>query len=155
MSLAYSIKVEGFDELARYFKRAPQLTTTAVRKAVNTSALTVQRTARQEAPADRGKLRASIGVTFLNLGARVGPSARYAYDVHEGRRPGRVSGEEASQILDWARRKGLPGYAVLKSIERKGTRPNRFIERTAAMTQVRVQQAFDRAVDEVVEEVER
>lgn len=128
--------------------------TTELRRTLQRSAIIVQRFARQEAPVDRGQLRNSIQIRQLLHSVVITPRAKYALPVHEGSRPHfppikALTGKEESLDL-WARRRGINPFLLARSIARKGTKPNPFMERAADKATPQVQAEFDALVARLV-----
>jgi hypothetical protein len=150
------VQLQSLDDVIAAFRRAPALVIGELNQAIHVSALVVQRMARKEAPADRGILRNSIKISFRPLSATVAPSgasAKYAVPVHEGSKPHfppikALTGKEEALDL-WARRHGIPAWAVARSIARKGTKANPFMQRAAEAAEGDIVAAFDVAVGNI------
>lgn len=80
-----------------------------------------------EVPKDQGSLQQSIVAEAYETKAYVYPSQSHAEWVQKGTRPHTAP---FAPIKKWAERRGLPPGAVWHSIRRKGTKPNKFIDRT-------------------------
>lgn len=154
--MSIEVEVRGVERVREYFATRPAKVKVELTKALDKSAITLQRAGREEAPVDRGPLRNSIGVRHLNMAVAVGPSAKYAVAVHEGTKPHfppikAFTGKEESLDL-WARRHGMPAYPVALAIARRGTKPNKYMERAADKSRDDVQRFFNQAVDRIVED---
>jgi HK97 gp10 family phage protein len=91
--------------------------------------LLVTRSAKEFAPVDTGRLRASITPEVRRNGDSVtgvvGTNVKYAAAVELGSRPHRPP---IGPLKVWARRKGANAYAVAKAIAKQGTKPHRFMQ---------------------------
>lgn len=58
--MTYSVSIPNLDRLQAEFKRAPQITTTEVKRAVDAATMLLQGSAKQKAPIDTGRLRQGI-----------------------------------------------------------------------------------------------
>jgi hypothetical protein len=148
------IEVRNLDRIREYFQKSPVTVTIELTKAIRGSAVLVERYGKQEAPVDRGELRSSIRPRFMHLAVAIGPHAKYAVPVHEGSKPHwppikAFTGKEESLDL-WARRHGVSAFAVARSIARKGTKPNPFMERAAVLAKPGVLKLFDKAADKII-----
>ncbi|OAE01861.1 HK97-gp10 family putative phage morphogenesis protein [Arthrobacter sp. OY3WO11] len=147
MARTIEIEVKGFSELEALFAKAPQRTRAQVAKALEYSAILIQRNARQEAPIDKGQLRSSIGITRLANAVVIRPGVKYALYVHEGTglygpkramiRPGRV--------MAW---RGRGGAVFARSS--RGQRPNQFMDRAANSSRAGINDAFDQAIKNII-----
>lgn len=81
------------------------------------------------------------------LEVEVGPTVKYAIYVHRGTKPHWVS---ARHLAPWAKAKGLNVYALQKSIAKKGTKANPFMDRTAKRAEKGVQRIFDEEIDKII-----
>ncbi len=83
MAISYSVSIPQLPALQEAFKRAPEITATAVVGAVNRSLVGYQATAKQLAPVSSGRLRSSILIrpatrTGSRIEGSVGTNVRYA-----------------------------------------------------------------------------
>ncbi len=148
MSEPIRIKLKGLDKLQRLMETAPARTRAALLKARLRSAFLIQRAAKEEAPVDKGPLRASINIRHLSDAAIIAPGTNYALAVHEGtgiygpkKTPIRPKN---GKVLAW--RSGS-GWIFARSI--KGQKPNRFMARAAKAVTPAVQREFDHAIEQV------
>lgn len=118
-------------------KSAPERLHSGVSRLIRAAAINVQREMRIEAPVGvDGVLRRSVDVkeTPGSWEAEVSPTAKYADDIEDGRGPHWVSAKEGSPLARWAKFRGLNPFAVQRSIAKKGTKANPFVERTYMKT---------------------
>ncbi len=145
------LAIPGLDDLSKYLKTAKQSVRRHLNIALMKSGAIAERNAKQEAPVDTGALRSGIYLRVTDNQAIVAPIAKYAYDVEYGRSPGRLSGEERTSLRAWAKRKGLDPSAVVDSVESKGITQNPFMQRAADNSASAVSDAFEVAVNRIVE----
>jgi hypothetical protein len=120
-------------QVKRLVERAPAAVLNHMRRLIEGAAIDVQREMRIQAPiAVTGQLRGSVRYKFnaMALRAEISPNVPYGSAIEEGRGPRKVSVAEGSPLRKWAEFKGLNPYAVQKSIAKKGTKANPFIQRT-------------------------
>lgn len=89
------------------------------------SALTVEGKAKEFAPVDTGRLRASITTKIEQTKATIAPTVPYASAVEFGSRP---HWPPVSALEPWARRHGMNAYALARSISRRGTKPHPYMQ---------------------------
>lgn len=80
-----SVKVDT-SKLDKYMGQLPPKIVSAISIAIRKSAFLVEREAKQEAPVDTGRLRASIYTDITPNVATISPYVNYAIYVHEGTR---------------------------------------------------------------------
>jgi hypothetical protein len=72
-------------------------------------------------PIDKGELRRSIKYKVEGNSVRIyTENCDYASDMEYGTPPGILSAEEKEDLLDWSKRHKLPGWAVIRKIEKEG-----------------------------------
>jgi hypothetical protein len=148
MSRIIEIEVKNLDQVQRLWAQYPVRTKAEIRKALNISAILIQRHARQESPVDKGTLRSSIHVRYLQDAVVIAPGVKYAIHVHEGTgvygphkapiRPKRA------RVLAW-RSGGRWHFAR----QVRGVKPNPFMARAAKSSTPGVNAAFAKAVDNI------
>lgn len=118
-------------ELRRAFAKAPLVVGTKLNAWIHTTTLRTERSAKQHVPpsVDTGQLQSSIHSRFGHLRGEVKPTVKHAIFVHEGRRPGRMPPFQPGTALNsWATRKGMNPFLVARSIGRKGTKKNPYMD---------------------------
>lgn len=126
--------------------------------AMREATLMVQATAKEEAPVDTGRLRASItpevrGGPGEVIGA-VGSNVDYALYMELGTGTFAGKAPHYPPALDvWARRHGIPsGYLVARAIFlRGGLRPRRFLQIGFEKNEGRIKAKIEGAVSEMVQ----
>lgn len=146
------IEVQGLDTLRQYFTTRPDAVRREIATAIHRSALLVQRNARIEAPVDTGLLRSSIGLSLTPTSATVSTRKKYAIWVHEG--TGKYARNGRGRKTPWFV-KSPKGTMTNKNGQfgfwTHGQKPNPFMERAAEQSERGIQDAFDKAVQNVVE----
>jgi hypothetical protein len=123
-----TLRLQGADELTRKLNRSPQLTAAAQHQAMTASLLLVEGDARRNVRHDTRRLMNSLTHQIAGRGTRlvgrVGPSVHYGLYVERGTRP---HWPPRAPLEGWARRHGVPVFAVQRSIARRGTRARPFL----------------------------
>lgn len=141
MATEISIAVPELAALQKKFKQSPELVGRELHKGMMTSAILLQREARQQAPVDTGNLRNMIQVQDLvGLNAvAIQARAKYSIYVHEGSRP---HFPPLKAITPWANRHGVPPFAVAMGIAKHGTKGKPFMRNAVMIQKVAVQAVF-------------
>lgn len=154
MPAPIDIEIPALGRLLDDLKEAGPYGVRQLKSALNRGAIRVQRAERLEAPRDTSNLAANINIIDLGpMETMISPKANYAEAIHNGRLPGNPP--PASALESWARRKGLNPYAVAKSIGRKGTKPNPFVQRAWEAEEAAVNEEFDIAADRVADYISK
>jgi HK97 gp10 family phage protein len=137
---------------AKMEQMAEDVTGTPMVNAVRDAVLIIQRSAKQNAPVDTGRLRSSI-VPEIRARERsvtgiVGSNVMYAPYVEFGTRP---HWPPRSALEVWARRHGTTAYLVARAISRRGTKAVRFLQRAVEDNERRIHQVFERAGRRILE----
>jgi len=145
------VTIKNIDQVREYFNKRPAKVVHELNTALTRSAIIMQRLARQESPTDMGRLRNSITIKqMMGYSTAVTPKADYALAVHEGSRP---HWPPIRSLEGWARRHGFESaYPIARAISKRGTKPNRFMDRAVDKGKDDVQREFDKAVDRIVED---
>lgn len=174
-SPAYRIRVEGLDGLRAAMRKAPAVGLAEAAKALEKSALLLERNAKVEAPVNKGggggSLRQSIrsGMTG-RLSAFVGAFAAYAGFVETGTRPHVIRPRNKKALsFPWSRggfqaaQRGGVGFVkagltaagrvkfhanvTLQEVHHPGTRPNAFMARAVARSKAKIGEFFKLALE--------
>jgi len=125
---------------------------TPIVNAMRDSILIIQRAAKQNAPVDTGRLRASIVPEIVvrpqAIMGIVGSNVKYAPFVELGTRP---HWPPISALELWARRHGTTAFLVARAISRRGTKAVRYLSRAVEDNQRRIEQIFDHAARRILE----
>ena len=123
-----TLHLEGADRLTGALRRSPQVVATEQVRAMTRSLLLVEADARRNVRQDTRGLMNSITHRQRTAGdtlvGEVGPSVRYGAYVERGTRP---HWPPRAPLEGWARRHGVPVYAVQRAIARRGTRARPFL----------------------------
>lgn len=125
------IKVTISDAELRKALSDPELVAGPVRDFLLKSALTVEARAKETAPVDTGRFRASIKHQVEHTQAIVGSNVEYAPFIEFGSRP---HWPPRGALQPWARRHGFPpglegDFLVRQTIARRGTRARHVFQR--------------------------
>lgn len=142
------IEIPELGRLISLMDKAGNYGVQQLKRGLNRGAIILQRAERLEAPRDTSNLAANINIIDLGpMETMISPKANYAEAVHKGRLPG--SAPPVSALESWAARKGINPYAVQKSIQRKGTKPNPFVARALDEATPGINNEFGEAADRV------
>jgi hypothetical protein len=124
-----TLRLEGADRLEAALRRSPQVVAQEQVRAMTRALLLVEGDARRNVRQDSRQLMNSITHRQRMAGealvGEVGPSVRYGVYVERGTRP---HWPPRAPLEGWARRHGIPVYAVQRAIARRGTRARPFLE---------------------------
>ncbi len=121
--------------------------------AMRDATLIVQRSARQLAPVDTGRLRASITPEVRgdpmsgNITGVVGSNVEQAAPMELGTKP---HFPPLSALQVWARRHGVNAYAVARAIALRGLKPRRYLQGAFEQNRERVVQIIGDGVAKIV-----
>jgi len=124
------VDVKGLVETQRKLEQTiADLRGDAFLQGMRDATLMVSRSAKERAPVDTGRLRATItpeirreGNTTLGV---VGSNVKYAAAVELGSKP---HFPPLAALENWARRHGTTAYVVARAIARRGTKAKRFLQ---------------------------
>jgi hypothetical protein len=123
-----TLRLEGAEELVAKLARSPRIVAAEQQRAMTASLLLIEADARRNVRHDTRRLMNSITHEIQGRGTRlvgkVGPSVRYGLYVERGSRP---HWPPRAALEGWARRHGIPVFAVQRSIARRGTRARPFL----------------------------
>ena len=147
------IEVKGLIEAQRKIAQAAaDLHGRPMVDAMRDATLMVTRYARQDAPVDTGRLRASITpdvrVQDQTIIGVVGSNVAYAPFMELGTRPHWVP---AGALDVWARRHGMTAFVVARAIARRGLAARRFLQGAVEKAADWIVARFERAIKEIVE----
>lgn len=119
-------------EVMLMLKKAPERVRETIKHVLTVGAIDTQIEAREnQAPTFDGGLKRNIKVRIFKDHSEVSSDAKYSAPIEYGRKAGKfVPMKEGVGLHKWATSKGLPPYAVARSIFKKGTKPNPFMKRT-------------------------
>lgn len=123
-----SVTIHGKRELERDMHQAGSKINRKTEKFLLNQAIHAERVAKKEVPVDTAQTQNSIRIerNAGRLGYKVKAHAKYAWYVHEGRKPGKMPPIDA--VESWAKRKGIDPFLVARAIGRKGTKGKKFMD---------------------------
>ena len=119
-------------------------------RSIKKSIILLQRYAIQEAPTDQGRLRNDFHTELKKSFGRLFNPTRYAIYVHEWTRPHFAP---IDKLQGWADRHGIPVGALRRSIARKGTKANPFMDRAVDQWEKQVDEIFSKEIDNFFNEI--
>ena len=148
-----TVKAKGFEEFVNDMNKAGDLFPTIMRKALTRSVTKIQREAKDNAEQskDTGSLQRNIKRTVRGLRGEVVAGSPHAIFVEEGTRP---HFPPVAPLEAWAARKlGSPGlgFVIARSIARKGTPAQPFMQPAVDDSIRDVERYFEIALDELVD----
>nr|DAK17709.1 MAG TPA: putative tail-component [Caudoviricetes sp.] len=130
----------------------------AVQRILANGSVIVQRSMRKNAPVGvTQRLAGNIQRTVGNGEAKITPLSKYAEVIEKGRKPGsRMPPWKNEDFQRWVRAKlgNVSPFVVARSIARKGTQPQPFIEKTHKETEPQIQEYAARAIANVISKLE-
>ncbi len=150
--MAFEIKIENLNEIREAFRMYPVISNREIQRGLLDAGKLIAGTEKGEAPVGvTAHLRQSIGIRMRIGSVVIIPSKKYAINVHEGTKPHYVSVKGSRAPLRiWAIKKGLNPYAVQKSIMRKGTKANPFVNRTIQKAEYQVRRIFVGVLERII-----
>jgi len=144
MADAFTIKINGLEELKLALKKSPAITKSQISRAIALSVGLVNRNAKKEAPVRTGRLKSGIRSEFNPLFGKVESTVSYGILVHEGTGP-HIIRPVKKKALYW---KGAAH--PVKLVHHPGTRANPFMKRGSERSEAGVQALFQKAINNIV-----
>jgi hypothetical protein len=153
--MAFEIKIENINEIREAFRMYPVIANKEIQKGLLESGKVIAGREKREAPVGvTAHLRQSIGIRLKKGSVIIVPKKKYAINVHEGTRPHYVSiKSKRAPLRIWAIKKGINPYALQKSIMRKGTKANPFVDRTIQKAEFRVRRIFVSVLEKIIKSI--
>lgn len=146
-----NVKINGLNKLSKIAEKYPAVSEKYINTAISRSLLRIWGQEKQEAPFGvGGLLRENWQTSFGRFEGFLKALSPYAVFVHEGTRPHMPP---VDALAAWAKKKGINPWAVAKSIAKKGTKANPFLQRAVDKTARDVEGEFKRALDGTMEEL--
>jgi hypothetical protein len=155
--ITYNVSVKGLSELQKQFARAPQITMSRLKPAMDKSLTRLQATAKELAPVDTNRLRSSIliqpvTVTGSAISGSVGAGTTYAAAQETGSGIygpfGRPIRPKTKQVLAW---KSGGTWHFAKEV--KGVRPRWYMRGSLERNRSAIDGYFATAAAEVAREL--
>lgn len=147
-----TIHIEGLDKLKAAMLSSPKVIEDELNRGIKRSVVTLERTARQLAPVDTGRLRASHTSDFSNLRGELYPTTEYAVYVHEGTKA-HFPPIGTPGVGNWSKKHGIPAYKVALGISKKGTKARPWLQQTADKEQKNIENIMQDAVDKALNRI--
>lgn len=150
--MAFEIKIENINEIREAFRMYPLIANREIQRGLLDAGKIIAGTEKKETPVGvTAHLRQSIGIRLRAGSVVIIPTKEYAVNVHEGTKPHYVSvKDKRAPLRIWAIKKGLNPYAVQKSIMRKGTKANPFVNRTIQKAEYQVRRIFVGVMERII-----
>lgn len=148
--MAYTIRVDGLNELRSAFKKAPLVVGGQLEKGVKESGAVILEREKREAPVSQGNLRRSIEMSYRPIQVSIYPKSGYAYFVHFGtglfgERRAMITPKKAKVLAFRVGGKMVFAKAV------RGQKANPFVERTAEAVEPAINKIFDKMLNNITE----
>lgn len=134
-----TIYIKNQREILSAWRKAPDVMSSEMNKAVSAVTLFLEGETVKEAPVDKGILRRGIGHRVAGFVGRVFTSTKYAIFVHEGTSPHTIRPRNAKVL----RFKVGGKWVYAKQVRHKGTKANPFLKRAFENSQRKVQNIFE------------
>ena len=149
-------KIKGLKEAQRKMDQtARDLSGTPTVEAMRDATLVVVRAARQNAPVDTGRLRASIMPEVVQrdkvVMGIVGSPVVYAPYMELGTRP---HWPPLKALEVWARRHGTVAFVIARAIAKKGTRARKFLWNAVQDNRNKIGEILSSAIGKIVKKRE-
>lgn len=144
------IRVDGLDETLEKLDY-DMLAAQAVKNFLLRSVIIVEAHAKENAPVDTGRLRASISSEVMETRAVVSPKVFYGAYVEMGTHP---HWPPLSALQPWAQRHGFPpgsagAFLVARAISQRGTKPHPYMEPAARESEPAIEGFAQQMADEI------
>lgn len=142
-------------EVQLMLRKAPEKVRETIKLVLTAGAIDTQAHAREEeAPTFDGGLKRNIKVRIFKDHAEVSSDAKYSAPIEYGRKAGKhVPMKQGVGLWKWAESKGIPPFAVARSIFKKGTKPNPFMQRTHDIMKPKVESLAERQFGQMIKEL--
>lgn len=146
------VEIKGFNNLITKLNQYPAISEQFVNRAINRSLVRILGEEKQQAPVHTGNLRDNWKLDFGRFQGTLSSNAPYSMAVHFGTSPHAVP---ASALTAWAAKKGLNPWAVAKSIAKKGTKANPFLQKAVDLQRENINREFKDALDSINNELSK
>ena len=146
-----NFQVKGIKETQEYLKGiSDKFTGRGMWLGMKEATMKVTRDAKQLAPVDTGRLRASIAPIVRGtkvVEGIVGSNVKYAPYMELGTKP---HWPPISAMQPWARRHGMNAFLVARAISRRGLKPRRFLQKAFEQNAAWIHRRFEEFVRRVI-----
>ena len=152
-ALGTYLTIIGVDETIDYLRGvSAEITGPSLTEGMRKATMIVTRGAKQNAPVDTGRLRASIAPSVRNAGKTtvlgvVGSNVKYAPFMEMGTKR---FWPPVSALQPWARRHGMSAFLVARSIARHGLAARKFLQRAFEDNVHGIYKQIQRSVDRAI-----
>ena len=148
------VEITGVQEIQKGLTRTAQaLSGAPMIGAMRESTMLITAEAKRGAPADTGRLRASITPEVRPgnpIEGIVGSNVEYAPYMELGTKPHWPPWGPGTPLAIWAKRHGISAYLVARAISKKGTKARRFLQEAYENNQKRIFAIFEQAVGRII-----
>lgn len=155
--------IELSDAKGKFLKNLPQAPEIASRRlaeGLNQASGIIWEKVQLSAPRSTGTLQKSIRRELYPTYARIYPTEKYGFYVHEGTRPHWIPKAElqpGGTMYRWFQKKGITDkghqYAIVRSIARKGTKANPWAATAAKDNEGKAIAAFESVLNQIVQDL--
>ena len=151
-----TLEIKGLKQFIKMIDKYPAISEKHVNKAIRNSLYSIKSEATKSAPwGSTSDLRNNWIVSLKRFEGSLASGAKqngfyYGTSVEYGTKPHFVSGKSLAM---WASKKGLNPYAVAKSIAKKGTKANPFLQKSIDSQSSTIDQIFADALDKIIKEI--
>ncbi|MFH0891337.1 MAG: hypothetical protein V1867_00990 [Candidatus Falkowbacteria bacterium] len=150
--MPFEIQIENLNEIREAFRMYPVIANREIQSGLLEAGKVILANEKGESPVGvTAQLRLTIGLRLKSGSVIISPNKQYALSVHQGTRPHYVSvRDKRAPLRLWAIKKGINPYALQKSIMRKGTKANPFVDRTVQKSEWPVRRIFVGVLERII-----
>lgn len=154
--MAIVVKIKNLEKLTELASKFPAASEKHINKAINSSLVRIFGQEKQEAPfGTTGQLRDRWNILLGRFVGKLRSGVAYALAVHEGTKPNprKIGLYKNPDFVRWAVRRGLNPFLVARSIAKKGTKANPFLQRAVDKEEKAVDREFENALKNIVADI--
>ena len=122
-------------------------------QAISDSLFAIDREQKPLIPVSTSHLKNSFKASFSPFQGVFGSNLPYAYDVEYGTGPHQV--EMTDEFINWCKKKGLNPRVIARSIAKKGTKANPFMEKGISMAKSKIDEYWKNALADLTAEISK
>ena len=146
-----NITIPKLQPLISKMQQYPEISEKHVNMAISRALVRIMGEAKKEAPVGvNADLQNRWNVSMGRFQGTLASGVPYSSYVQFGTKPHFVP---IDAITPWANKKGIPPWAVVKSIAKKGTKANPFMTRALSNAQDGVKEEFSAALSAIMQEI--